>query len=136
MNRCSSALTNVVNRVDVERKLSNRVETDPSQLEAVCLALKQCLGFPSEEFSVWYSELVTCAGELESLKNKESSLTLCGHRLEEFIAVNRTRIEYADSFNRRFGQPQCVDFSASAERNGHPVLTAMYIVALIFLINI
>ena len=138
ITRCSRALQNVAERVDVERKLSNRVETDPSQLEAVCLSLKQCLGFPSEEFTEWYSELLACAGEVESLKSQGSYLTLCGHRLEEFIAVNGTRIEYADSFSQRFGQPQCTEFSAIAERNGwHPhTTTAMYIVLLVFLINV
>jgi hypothetical protein len=138
ITRCSRALQNVAERVDVERKLSNRVETDPSKLEAVCLSLKQCLGFPSEEFTEWYSELLACAGEVESLKSQGSYLTLCGHRLEEFIAVNGTRIEYADSFSRRFGQPQCTEVSAIAERNGwHPhTTTAMYIVLLVFLINV
>jgi hypothetical protein len=142
LDSCNSSFQEVVSRVKAERRLENRAERDSSTLTSICDSFTDCLG---SDFNAWYEQLLACVETAglstfgSFLSRQWSSLTLCGHRLDEFIAVNSTRQEYANSFNERFGQKKCDSEMLSAQDlpNGpwaHTV-TAMYI-SILLLINL
>jgi secreted trypsin-like serine protease len=112
--KCNEEIKALAVQLDYEAKYGeNRFAYEPAPVVSRCSAYKACIeGNAGGSFSTWFAVGNQCVMETEHelsalVAGQWGLVQFCGATVEEFITVNATKVSYADSFSKRFGEPTC-----------------------------
>ena len=130
VSRCTNQIEAVAAQIESERREgTNSFATRPDDIVVKCRDATQCV---SPDFSALYQQFMRCVKPQAAMRlghDKLKVLHFCGVELEEFIAINSTRFEYASAFASQYADATCppnthTHVSNVAESSGHDAITS------------
>ena len=135
MTKCSKKIQGVSLQILEEiTEGFNRFEYQPIPVIEACRELGDCafadIGLPVKD---WLALVDYCnAGDEKISPSVVSLAQFCGDKLPYFLSLNSSRVEYAEKFNERFGEPECIiaklpQMSADSKSSDNVMLFAPFV---------